>query len=97
MLTYFVDSGDAVGRWRARAGSTFASTDGVVYNTANIIIHPNFNTNTRNSDIAILRVTPTITFSNFIQAASIAGPNYSLVDWNVVWAAGWGRISVSIS
>ncbi|XP_026739090.1 trypsin, alkaline A-like [Trichoplusia ni] len=87
--------GDAVGKWRARVGSSFASSGGVVHNTASIIIHPNFNNSTRNSDIAILRVTPTFTFSNAIQPALVAGPNYNIVDWNVVWAAGWGRISPS--
>ncbi|XP_047027401.1 trypsin, alkaline C-like [Helicoverpa zea] len=83
--------GDHTSRWRVRAGSTFANRDGNIYVISNIIYNPNFNFRSMDSDIAILRTSANIPFSNVVQPGSIAGANYNLADNQVVWAAGWGR------
>nr|ACR15970.1 serine protease 1 [Mamestra configurata] len=85
--------GDAVGRWRIRVGSTWANSGGVVHNVNANIIHPSYNGNTLNNDIAILRSASTFSFNNNVRAASIAGSNYNLGDNQAVWAAGWGTVS----
>ncbi|CAB3241145.1 unnamed protein product [Arctia plantaginis] len=88
--------GDAPFRWRARLGSSRANSGGTVFNFASISIHPSFNPNTMNNDVAIMRTSSNINYNNAIQPASIASPNYHLADNQVVWAAGWGTTYVSI-
>ncbi|XP_063899711.1 trypsin, alkaline C-like [Helicoverpa armigera] len=83
--------GDHTSRWRVRAGSTFANRDGNIYVISTFIYNPNFNFRSMDSDIAILRTSANIPFSNVVQPGSIAGANYNLADNQVVWAAGWGR------
>ncbi|KAJ0182807.1 hypothetical protein K1T71_002176 [Dendrolimus kikuchii] len=85
--------GDAANRWRTRVGSTFANSGGIVHTTNSIINHPNYNTRTLDNDVAVLRLSSTITFNNNARAGSIAGANYNLGDNQVVWAAGWGTTS----
>ncbi|KAJ8736128.1 hypothetical protein PYW08_006784 [Mythimna loreyi] len=85
--------GDAVSRWRFRVGSTYASSGGVVHTCGSIKIHPSYNSRTMDSDVAIMHTTSTMSFNNVVQAASVAGPNYSITDNQVVWAAGWGTTS----
>ncbi|KAJ8736108.1 hypothetical protein PYW08_006764 [Mythimna loreyi] len=85
--------GDAVGRWRIRLGSTWANSGGVVHNVNANIIHPSYNSNTLNNDVAILRSASTFSFNNNVRAAAIAGANYHVPDNQVVWAAGWGTTS----
>ncbi|KAJ8736109.1 hypothetical protein PYW08_006765 [Mythimna loreyi] len=85
--------GDANNRWRIRVGSTWANSGGVVHTLSQIINHPQYNGNTYNNDIAVLRSASTFTFNNNVRAASIAGSNYNLGDNQPVWAAGWGTTS----
>ncbi|KAG6458165.1 trypsin, alkaline C-like [Manduca sexta] len=84
---------DHPAQWRARLGSSFATSGGVLYNIAAFNLHPNYNPRTIDSDIAIMRTSNSISYTNVIQAAQIAGVNYNLRDNERVWAAGWGRIS----
>lgn len=89
-------SRDASSRWLVRVGSIYANRGGTVYNTSSIIIHPSYNRNTFDNDVAILRTTSSIVFSNVVKAASIAGTNYNLADNQVLWAVGWATTVVSI-
>lgn len=89
-------SSDAVYKWRARVGSSWANSGGTVYALSSIINYPSFNLRTLDNDVAILRTASLIAFNNFIRPASIAGSNYQLADNQVVWSVGWGRPSVSI-
>ncbi|CAH0695445.1 unnamed protein product [Spodoptera exigua] len=63
---------------------------GAVYNSNQHIIHPSFNADTLDNDIAILRSATAFSFNNAARAASIAGSNYHLPENRYVWAAGWG-------
>uniref|UniRef100_A0A2H1VG28 SFRICE012353.2 n=1 Tax=Spodoptera frugiperda TaxID=7108 RepID=A0A2H1VG28_SPOFR len=86
----FYQVGDAVYKWRARAGSSWANSGGTVYALNSFTIHPTFTFRTMNNDIAILRTPVVITNTNVIKPVSIAGVNYNLPDNQVVWAVGWG-------
>ncbi|XP_013197063.2 trypsin CFT-1 isoform X2 [Amyelois transitella] len=85
---------DAPARWQARLGSTYASSGGIVFTTLQLINHPQYSTPVfLDNDIAILRVSGTITYNNNIRPGSIAGANYNVADNQVVWATGWGLTS----
>uniref|UniRef100_A0A2A4K6F8 trypsin n=1 Tax=Heliothis virescens TaxID=7102 RepID=A0A2A4K6F8_HELVI len=83
-------AGYAVNRFRVRLGSTWANSGGAVHNANANIVHPQYDRNTLNNDIAIIRSATTFSFNNNVRAASIAGANYLPADNQVVWAAGWG-------
>ncbi|KPI95068.1 Trypsin CFT-1 [Papilio xuthus] len=84
---------DPPARWRVRVGSTNANSGGVVHNTQQIIMHPNYNNRNYDNDIAILRMSSNFAFNNNVRAGSIAGSNYNLGDNQPVWAIGWGAIT----
>lgn len=48
------------------------------------------------SDIAIVKTSVAIAYSNLIRPASIAGSRYNLPDNQVVWAVGFGSYAVSL-
>ncbi|KAG6458161.1 trypsin, alkaline C-like [Manduca sexta] len=81
--------------YRARLGSSFASSGGVIFNFAQFIMHPNYNSRNQDNDVAIMRTSSGISYNNVIQPARIAGANYNLRDNERVWAAGWGVTSVN--
>ncbi|KAG6458159.1 hypothetical protein O3G_MSEX010714 [Manduca sexta] len=82
-------------RYRARLGSTYASSGGVVLNFVFFIIHSNWNYRTMDNDIALMRTANSISYTNIIQPSSVAGANYIIRDNEPVWATGWGHITVS--
>ncbi|CAG9796262.1 unnamed protein product [Diatraea saccharalis] len=84
--------GDPVFRWQIRAGSTYANSGGIVYTVAAIMSHPEFTFEVRENDVGIYQSTTPIIFTNVIQPASIAGPNYFIGDNEVVWASDWGLL-----
>ncbi|CAD0200094.1 unnamed protein product [Chrysodeixis includens] len=75
---------------RVRIGSSYANSGGEVLLLANTINHPEYSGN--NNDITILRTAVEIRYSDLVQPAPIAGSSYNLLDDEVVWATGWGRI-----
>ncbi|CAG4954293.1 unnamed protein product [Colias eurytheme] len=84
---------DPPSRWRMRVGSTFGSSGGVVHITNNIIMHPQYNDNTLNNDVAIVRSNTAFVYNANVAPGSIASSNYFLADGQVVWAIGWGMTS----
>jgi trypsin len=96
MVKFNASSDDAPTRWQSRVGSTNANSGGVVYATSSIINHPDYNSALTENDVAIIRTSSNIVFTNVIQPGSFAGSNYNLGDDQVVWAAGWGTLYVSI-
>ncbi|XP_050348343.1 trypsin CFT-1-like [Nymphalis io] len=81
--------------FQIRVGSSFASSGGYVHLVSQIINHPEYNEDTLNNDISVLRVTQAFAFGNTIQAGRIPGSNYGLADNQVVWAIGWGQTSLA--
>lgn len=84
-----------IARYRARVGSTFSSSGGVVHTIRQIINHPNYSLFTSDNDIAVLRTASVIVYSNTVQPGSIAGSAYNVADNQAVWAIGWGVTQVS--
>nr|AFM73833.1 SP2 [Spodoptera litura] len=73
---------DPINRWRIRVGSTFAHSGGVMHAASNVIIHPNFDDRTLDSDICVVHSASAFTFNNNVRAASIAGSTTGLVTTN---------------
>ncbi|XP_075976822.1 trypsin, alkaline C-like [Anticarsia gemmatalis] len=77
--------------WRIRVGSALAHSGGFLHYCGKIIIHPNYDRFTTETDIALMHtVGPIVYIENAVQPARIAGTNYHLADNEEVWAVGWG-------
>lgn len=87
-------SGDASNRWRARVGSTNANSGGEVHILTLINNHQNYDIWTLDNDVAVLRTSTNIVYNANVQPGSIAGTNYNLGDNEMVYAIGWGAMSV---
>ncbi|XP_037303167.1 trypsin, alkaline A-like [Manduca sexta] len=85
-------------KWRASVGSSYSGSGGTKYRIASIVIHPRFNRGAITNDIAIMRTSILMTFTNLVQPARIPpNPNFVVENNKPVEAAGWGPIYVSIA
>lgn len=62
-----------------------------------LILHPGYDDETRESDLAIARLSTYATLSDSIGLARIAGPNYILPDGTWLTTVGYGRLTVRLS
>ncbi|XP_077459003.1 serine protease 33-like [Stigmatopora argus] len=59
---------------------------------AEIIPHPDYNTQTQDNDIALIRISSPVTFTNYIRPVCLAAPDSNVADGTNVWITGWGTI-----
>ncbi|XP_075978434.1 trypsin CFT-1-like [Anticarsia gemmatalis] len=83
--------GDTISRWRVRVGSTYANSGGTVYSTSSILVHMDYNSRSKDNDIAILQVSSPIIYNDVVQPCQIAGPLFNVPDDSIVQAVGWGK------
>ncbi|CAB3225370.1 unnamed protein product, partial [Arctia plantaginis] len=76
--------------FRIRVGSSTAHFSGFTHDINTIIIHPDWNADTYDSDIAIMFTASNIAYSTSVQPAVLPHTNYQLQDNEPVWAIGWG-------
>lgn len=55
-----------------------------------IIVHENFNSNTNENDVAVMRVNTPFTFNDYVQPATLASPSFE--PTGDLTAAGWGTV-----
>ncbi|TRY59601.1 hypothetical protein DNTS_003884, partial [Danionella cerebrum] len=60
-----------------------------------VIVHPSYNSNTVNNDIALLRLTSPVTFTNYIQPVCLAAEG-SIFNTDTMWLTGWGDIDTNV-
>lgn len=62
-----------------------------------IINHPSYSSSTHDNDIALLELTSSVTFSDYIQPVCLAAAGSTLGAGTLVWVTGWGDISSGVS
>ncbi|XP_030851876.1 uncharacterized protein LOC590372 isoform X3 [Strongylocentrotus purpuratus] len=60
---------------------------------ADIIIHPDYDGETLDADIALLRLTEPVSFTDYVRPACLASSSNELSDYRRCLVAGWGAIS----
>lgn len=88
--------GDFVSSWRVRVGSTNANSGGDIHTFGTFSYPNNYNPKNYDNDISVLRTTTSFVWNVNVQPVDIASSNYQLGDNKIVWAIGWGSISVSV-
>ncbi|XP_050968027.1 trypsin-1 [Labeo rohita] len=62
-----------------------------------IIVHPYYNSNTNDNDIALLRLSSTVTFNNYIRPVCLAAQSSVFSAGTSSWITGWGDIRAGVS
>ncbi|KAK3557065.1 hypothetical protein QTP70_024451, partial [Hemibagrus guttatus] len=61
-----------------------------------VILHPNYNSATKNNDIALLLLNSSVTFTNYIRPVCLAGQSSSFPAGTNCWITGWGSITSGV-
>ncbi len=56
-----------------------------------LLIHPSYNSNTYNDDIALLRLSSSVNFTNYIRPVCLAAENSDFPSGTSSWITGWGQ------
>ncbi|KAM5179548.1 transmembrane protease serine 2 [Mantella aurantiaca] len=78
-------------QWSIYVGSTNRLNDGSVYYVQRIISHPKYNTETKNNDIALMKLRTSLTFtSTTIKPVCLPNADMPWSDTQSCWISGWG-------
>lgn len=58
-----------------------------------IIVHPNYNNSLYNNDIALMRLSSPINFTDFIRPICLASNSSQFFNATLCWATGWGDVA----
>ncbi|KAM9320390.1 transmembrane protease serine 2 [Gastrophryne carolinensis] len=81
-------------QWNVYAGSTSRTSGGTFYTVEKVISHPNYKTDTKDNDIALMKLRSSITFTA-TTIKPVCLPNAGM-PWSATqscWISGWGRTS----
>ncbi|KAL2095348.1 hypothetical protein ACEWY4_010067 [Coilia grayii] len=97
----------------AHCFSSFSASEVVVYlgrqsqegsnpnevsrNVSEIIIHPDYNTDTGNNNIALVRLSSPVTFTDYIRPICLAAATSIYHTGTSTWVTGWGTIGLGVA
>nr|XP_046163315.1 transmembrane protease serine 9-like isoform X2 [Oncorhynchus gorbuscha] len=58
-----------------------------------IICHPNYSSSTSDNDMCLLKLSSSVTFTNYIRPVCLAAPGSSFYAGTTSWVTGWGTLS----
>ncbi|ROL50647.1 Prostasin [Anabarilius grahami] len=64
---------------------------------ATIIVHPSYDSQTSDNDIALLRLSSAVTFNDYIRPVCLAALNSSFPSGTSSWITGWGDVQSGVS
>uniref|UniRef100_A0A673CVJ0 chymotrypsin n=1 Tax=Sphaeramia orbicularis TaxID=375764 RepID=A0A673CVJ0_9TELE len=64
---------------------------------ATIILHPNYDSNTNDNDIALLRLSSPVTFTDYIRPVCLAASDSVFNSGTDSWVTGWGTVQEGVS
>ncbi|XP_029311636.1 chymotrypsin-like protease CTRL-1 [Cottoperca gobio] len=64
----------------------------VIRNLSKIIIHPDYNNTTFNNDIALLKLSSPVNFTDYIKPICLASNSSQFHNSTLCWTTGWGRL-----
>ncbi|XP_038565978.1 serine protease 27-like [Micropterus salmoides] len=72
------------------------NTNGMSRTVSQIIQHPNYNTTTNDNDIALLKLSSPVNFTDYIRPVCLAVDGSVFNAGTTCWVTGWGRIQTGI-
>ncbi|KAJ8006781.1 hypothetical protein DPEC_G00110780 [Dallia pectoralis] len=70
-----------------------SSPSSVTLTVSQIIVNPNYNSQTNDNDLCLLKLSSTVTFNNFIQPVCLAASDSTFYTGTTTWVTGWGTTS----
>uniref|UniRef100_A0A8C9UXY4 Zgc:100868 n=1 Tax=Scleropages formosus TaxID=113540 RepID=A0A8C9UXY4_SCLFO len=77
-------------RWSSTQQGT--NPNSVSVSVSKITVNPNYNGNTNNNDLALVQLSSTINFSDYIQPICLAATGSTFYNGTETWVSGWGNI-----
>ncbi|KAK1797990.1 hypothetical protein P4O66_000746 [Electrophorus voltai] len=69
----------------------------VFRSVTSVTIHPNYDANTNNNDLALLQLTSTVTFTPYVTPICLAASGSTFFNGTLSWVTGWGNIATGVS
>ncbi|XP_076851794.1 transmembrane protease serine 9-like [Brachyhypopomus gauderio] len=76
---------------------TGTNTNQVSRTVTSVTIHPNYNGNTHDNDLALLQLSSTVTFTSYITPVCLADYSSTFFNGTLSWVTGWGNIANGVS
>ncbi|RVE59542.1 hypothetical protein OJAV_G00189760 [Oryzias javanicus] len=83
-------------RWTlyfAKETQAVASTNEVSRSITTIIVHPNYNNTLYNNDIALMKLSSSVPFNNYIRPVCLASSSSLFYNSTSCWITGWGKLN----
>uniref|UniRef100_A0A8C1LFD8 Peptidase S1 domain-containing protein n=1 Tax=Cyprinus carpio TaxID=7962 RepID=A0A8C1LFD8_CYPCA len=80
--------------WRTQQG---VNTYEISRNVISIIVHPSYNSQTSDNDIALIHLSSTVTFNDYIKPVCLAAQNSAFPSGTSSWITGWGDVQAGVS
>uniref|UniRef100_A0A673CRH2 Peptidase S1 domain-containing protein n=1 Tax=Sphaeramia orbicularis TaxID=375764 RepID=A0A673CRH2_9TELE len=92
----FSSSNPNVGDWTVFLGHQRTNPNEVSRTVTTIILHPNYDSNTNNNDIALLRLSSPVTFTDYIRPVCLAASDSVFNSGTDSWVTGWGTVQEGV-
>uniref|UniRef100_A0A667WWI4 Peptidase S1 domain-containing protein n=1 Tax=Myripristis murdjan TaxID=586833 RepID=A0A667WWI4_9TELE len=92
-------SSSSVSGWRVSLGRQSLQANNpnqVTQTVAEIILHPNYDSDTSDNDIALLRLSLAVKFTDYIRPVCLAASDSVFNNGTDSWVTGWGRIQEGV-
>lgn len=92
---WYFDGFNALSSWTIRAGSSYWAEGGEVIQLESVVRHEQYDPDTFDFDVAIVKLSSSVTFSDSVQRVLLAQSGSELAAGQDVQVSGWGRLTVS--
>ncbi|KAL6476715.1 hypothetical protein MHYP_G00152140 [Metynnis hypsauchen] len=74
-----------------------SNTNVVTRSVFQVIVNPNYSSSTNDNDLALLQLSSSVTFTNYITPICLAAAGSTLFNGTLTWVTGWGNTASGVS
>ncbi|XP_053722164.1 chymotrypsin-like protease CTRL-1 [Synchiropus splendidus] len=78
-----------------RQNQTGSNPNEVARNLSRVIVHPDYNNQTLDNDITLLKMETPVSFNNYIRPVCLASNSSEFHNGTLGWATGWGKLGAN--
>lgn len=92
----YFNNANQLSSWSVRAGSSYWANGGQLVQLQYVVRHAQYNPNTYDFDIAIIKLASALTFNTAVQPVVLAQTDSVLSAGQSIQVSGWGRLTVRL-